>query len=170
MLLGPRQWCAGTFSSRCFHLASDTRIGARILVIEPDEVDAIEVDHRTSRSSPMISVESVPPRSRLRSRRKARVQAGLAKNGCAGGGDAGTILAISCPPFVIHRAVAWWSSRMVIVFMCHIVTHRRPRSKLTLAGPSARLRSGATCQRGNIAPCPLPGIFPARPAQAPPLG
>lgn len=74
-------------------------LGARILVIKPDEVAGIEVDHRTwpSRSSLMVSVESVPPRRCLRWARKARVNLGLAKNGLAGTGDAGTILAISCP-------------------------------------------------------------------------
>src|SRR5579875_1514410 len=73
------------------------RIRARVLVIQPHQIAGIEVDHRISRprSSPIISVESVPPCSRARSRRKAGVYVGSAKNGCAGSGDAGTILAIS---------------------------------------------------------------------------
>jgi len=74
-------------------------ICARILVVEPYEVARIEVDHRISRSRSwlMLSVESVPPRRCLRCFRNARVNLGSAKNGLAGTGEAGTILAMSCP-------------------------------------------------------------------------
>src|SRR5215469_5525536 len=74
-------------------------IGARILVVEPYQVARIEVDHRISRSRSwlMLSVESVPPRRCLRCFRNARVNLGSAKNGLAGTGEAGTILAMSCP-------------------------------------------------------------------------
>src|SRR5207237_9134554 len=70
-----------------------------VLIIEPDKVARIEVDHNTSRlrSSLMACVESVPPRRYLRLARNAGVNLGSEKNGLTGGGDAGTILATTRP-------------------------------------------------------------------------
>lgn len=44
------------------------RVGAGILIVEPDEIARIEVDHSAlwSRSSLIVRVESVPPRRDLR--------------------------------------------------------------------------------------------------------
>ena len=70
-----------------------------VLIVEPNEIARIEVDHNTSwlRSSLIVRVESVPPRRYLRWARNARVNLGLAKKGLAGRGDAATILATRRP-------------------------------------------------------------------------
>jgi hypothetical protein len=87
--------------------------------LSADVIARIEIDHVTlwSRSSLMVSVESVPPRRYLRWARKPCVNLGLAKNGLAGSGDADTILATRRPRSVTytspararrtHRPVAW---------------------------------------------------------------
>ena len=64
------------------------RVGAGVLVVEPDQITGVEVDHSISwsRSSLIVRVESVPPRRCLRWARNARVNLGLAKKGWAGGG------------------------------------------------------------------------------------
>jgi len=61
-------------------------VGAGVLVIEPDQITAVEIVHSTSwsRSSLIVRVESVPPRRCLRWARNARVNLGLAKKGLAG--------------------------------------------------------------------------------------
>src|SRR6516164_7101156 len=87
---------------------SPNGVCAGVLIIEPDKVARIEVDHNTSRlrSSLMACVESVPPRRCLRLARNARVNLGSAKNGFAGRGDAGTILATRRPRSVTYTSPA----------------------------------------------------------------
>src|SRR5215467_12794265 len=84
------------------------RFSTGTLVIETDEVAGVEIDHEASwfRSSLMVKVESVPPRRYLRCPRKACVNLGCAKNGFAGSGDAGTILAMSRPRSVTYTSPA----------------------------------------------------------------
>src|SRR5215467_10104403 len=84
------------------------RFGTGVLVIEANEVAGVEIDHEASRfrSSLMVNVESVPPRRYLRCVRKACVNLGFAKNGFAGIGDAGTILATSRPRSVTYTSPA----------------------------------------------------------------
>src|SRR5215472_5016643 len=93
--------CRGHVVCRCERA---NRVGTWILVIKSDEIARIEVDHSISwsRSSLIVSVESVPPRRYLRWARKARVNVGLAKYGLAGSGDAGTILATRRPRSVTY--------------------------------------------------------------------
>jgi len=72
---------------------------ARVSIVKPDQVTGIEVDHNPScsRSSLIVFVESVPPRKYFRWARNARVNVGWAKNGLAGMGETGMILATKRP-------------------------------------------------------------------------
>ena len=71
-LLPSRRQCVGAaISGR----EDANRVRTGVLLIEPDKVARIEIDHNTSRSrsSLMACVESVPPRRCLRLARNARV-------------------------------------------------------------------------------------------------